>query len=206
LRNWKLEAQIDKSTTPFETEKLQERLAKFIGGVALVHVGGNTETEMKEKKDRVDDALHATKCALEDGIVPGGGVALLYAREAITEVKADGSDFNFGKRLVYKICSKPFEQILINAGYDAEEIYPINQEIGKAGDVGTNPWFGFNIKTEEIVNMKEAGILDPTKVTCSALSNASSIASTILLTECVIVDKPEDKKEDGAYDPSQMMM
>jgi len=201
-----LEAQIDKSTTPFETEKLQERLAKFIGGVALVHVGGNTETEMKEKKDRVDDALHATKCALEDGIVPGGGVALLYAREAITEVKADGSDFNFGKRLVYKVCSKPFEQILINAGYDAEEIYPINQEIGKAGEAGTNPWFGFNIKTEEIVNMKEAGILDPTKVTCSALVNASSIASTILLTECVIVDKPEDKKEDGAYDPSQMMM
>ena len=201
-----LEAQIDKSTTPFETEKLQERLAKFVGGVALVHVGGNTETEMKEKKDRVDDALHATKCALEDGIVPGGGVALLYAREAITQRGTDGSDFNFGKRLVYKVCSKPFEQILINAGYDAEEIYPINQEIGKAGEAGTNPWFGFNIKTEEIVNMKEAGILDPTKVTCSALSNASSIASTILLTECVIVDKPEDKKEDGGYDPSQMMM
>jgi chaperonin GroEL len=201
-----LEAQIDKSTTPFETEKLQERLAKFIGGVALVHVGGNTETEMKEKKDRVDDALHATKCALEDGIVPGGGTALLYAREAITERGTDGSDFNFGKRLVYKVCGKPFEQILINAGYDAAEIYPINMEIGKAGEAGTKPWFGFNIKTEEIVNMKEAGILDPTKVTCSALKNASSIASTILLTECVIVDKPEDKKEDGGYDPSQMMM
>lgn len=201
-----LEAQIEKSTTPFEMEKLQERLAKFVGGVALVHVGGNTEAEMKEKKDRVDDALHATKCALEEGIVPGGGTALLYAREAITEVKADGSDFNFGKRLIYKVCGKPFEQILTNAGYDSEEIYPINQEIGKAGNVGTNPWFGFNIKTEQIVNMKEEGILDPTKVTCNALKNASSIAGTILLTECVIIDKPEDKKEDSGYDPSQMMM
>jgi chaperonin GroEL len=146
--------QIDLSTTPFETEKLQERLAKFVGGVSIVHVGGNTETEMKEKKDRVDDALQATKAALLDGIVPGGGSALLYAREGITNDKTDSSDFNYGKNVVYRSCGKPFEMILKNAGYQESEIYPINQEIGKMGEAGAKPWFGFNIKTEEIINMK----------------------------------------------------
>ena len=198
-----LEKQIANSTTPFETEKLQERLAKFVGGVALVHVGGNTETEMKEKKDRVDDALHATKCALEEGIVPGGGIALLYAREAITETSTDSSDFNYGKKIVYKACGKPFEQILLNAGYAESGIYPINMEIGKAGEMGTKPWFGFNIKTQSIVNMKEAGIIDPHLVTKTALKSASSIAGTILLTECIVVDKPGDKKDAG-FDPSMM--
>ena len=198
--------QIDNAVTPFEIEKLQERLAKFTGGVALVHVGGNTETEMREKKDRVDDALHATKCALDEGIVSGGGTALLYAREAITELYADGVDFNFGKKLVYKVCGKPFEQILINAGYTAEEIYPINMEIGRSGDVGTNPWFGFNIKTQEIVNMKESGILDPLKVTKNALTNGASVAGTILLTETVITDKPDGKKPEQGFDPSMMGM
>lgn len=198
-----LEKQIANSTTPFETEKLQERLAKFVGGVALVHVGGNTEAEMKEKKDRVDDALHATKCALEEGIVPGGGIALLYAREAITESATDSSDFNYGKKIVYKSCGKPFEQILLNAGYAESGIYPINMEIGKAGEMGTKPWFGFNIKTQSIVNMKEAGIIDPHLVTKTALKSASSIAGTILLTECIVVDKPGDKKDAG-FDPSMM--
>ena len=198
--------QIDTAKTPFEIEKLQERLAKFTGGVALVHVGGNTETEMREKKDRVDDALHATKCALDEGIVSGGGTALLYAREAISEVGADTDDFNFGKKLVYKVCGKPFEQILINAGYTPEEIYPINMEIGKSGDAGTNPWFGFNIKTQEIVNMKESGILDPLKVTKNALTNSASIAGTILLTETVITDKPDNKKPEQGFDPSMMGM
>ena len=197
-----LEAQIDKSTTPFETEKLQERLAKFIGGVALVHVGGNTETEMKEKKDRVDDALHATKCALEDGIVPGGGVALLYARENVSFDVSTSDDFIYGQNIVYKSCGKPFEQILTNAGYDQVDSIILSRQL-RDGDA---KWNGYNIKTKSIVDMKEAGILDPTKVTRNALINASSIAGTILLTECVIVDKPEDKKEDGAYDPSQMMM
>jgi len=195
--------QIDLSTTPFETEKLQERLAKFVGGVSIVHVGGNTETEMKEKKDRVDDALQATKAALLDGIVPGGGSALLYAREGITNDKTDSSDFNYGKNVVYRSCGKPFEMILKNAGYQESEIYPINQEIGKMGEIGTKPWFGFNIKTEAIINMKEAGIIDPHKVTRQALLNAASIAGTILLTECVVVDKPEDKK-DGGFDPSML--
>jgi len=200
-----LQAQIEKAQTPFEVEKLQERLSKFVGGVALVHVGGSTETEMKEKKDRVDDALHATQCALEDGIVPGGGSALLYARTGISYKKSDSDDFNYGKKLVYKACGKPFETILHNAGYAESEMYPINIDIWEASEVGSNPWFGFNIKTETIVNMKEAGIIDPQKVTKNALLNAASIAGTILLTECVVVDNPEDKKESG-MDPMMGMM
>jgi chaperonin GroEL len=196
-----LTSQIEKAATPFEMEKLQERLSKFVGGVALVHVGGNTETEMKEKKDRVDDALHATQCALEDGIVPGGGSALLYAREGITYSKDESDDFKYGKKLVYKACGKPFEVILHNAGYDERDMYPINLEIG----IGDGVWSGYNIKTETIVNMKEAGIIDPHKVTKNALMNAASIAGTILLTECTIVDTPEDKKESG-MDPMMGMM
>lgn len=196
-----LTAQLEKAATPFEMEKLQERLSKFVGGVALVHVGGSTETEMKEKKDRVDDALHATQCALEDGIVPGGGSALLYAREGITQTKKDGDDFNYGKKLVYKACGKPFETILKNAGYAEIDMYPINMQIGKAEGV----WSGYNIKTETIVDMKESGIIDPHKVTKNALMNAASIAGTILLTECTIVDTPEDKKESG-IDPMMGMM
>ena len=196
-----LTAQIEKAATPFEAEKLQERLSKFVGGVALVHVGGSTETEMKEKKDRVDDALHATQCALEDGIVPGGGSALLYAREGITYSKSESDDFKYGKKLVYKACGKPFETILHNAGYAESDMYPINMQIGKAKGV----WSGYNIKTETIVDMKVAGIIDPHKVTKNALMNAASIAGTILLTECTIVDTPEDKKETG-MDPMMGMM
>jgi chaperonin GroEL len=156
---------------------------------------------MKEKKDRVDDALHATQCALEDGIVPGGGSALLYAREGITYGKDASDDFNYGKKLVYKACGKPFEVILSNAGYAESDMYPIKLEIGISDEV----WSGFNIKTETIVNMKEEGIIDPHKVTKNALMNAASIAGTILLTECTIVDTPEDKKESG-IDPMMGMM
>ena len=196
-----LEAQIDKSTTPYEMEKLQERLAKFIGGVAIVHVGGNTETEMKEKKDRVDDALQATKAALIDGIVPGGGVALLYAREDIKKFNSVGSDdFKFGMEVVYRACGKPFEQILFNAGYSEADARMISLHDLKLAD---SEWAGYNIKTLEVVNMKEAGILDPHKVTKQALSNAASIAGTILLTEAVIVDAPEDKKG-GDFDMSAL--
>jgi len=195
-----LSTQIEKASTPFEMEKLQERLSKFVGGVALVHVGGSTETEMKEKKDRVDDALHATQCALEDGIVPGGGAALLYAREGITYLKKDSDDFNYGKTLVYKACGKPFETILTNAGYSQSDA----QIISTRDLDGMNIWNGYNIKTETIVNMKEAGILDPHKVTKNALINASSIAGTILLTECTISPNPEDKKDSG-MDPMMGM-
>ena len=198
-----LESQIDKSTTPYEMEKLQERLAKFIGGVAIVHVGGNTETEMKEKKDRVDDALQATKAALIDGIVPGGGVALLYAREDIKKFEpetAGSDDFKFGMEVVYRACGKPFEQILFNAGYSEADARMISLHDLKIAD---SEWAGYNIKTKEVVNMKEAGILDPHKVTKNALQNAASIAGTILLTEAVIVDAPEDKKG-GDFDMSAL--
>ena len=180
-----LTTQIDKSTTPYEKEQLQNRLAKFVGGVAIVHVGGNTETEMLEKKDRVDDALHATKAAIEEGIVPGGGAALLYARESI-------DNCNIGAGIVYKACGKPFEQILINAGHDSVEA----QMLGKYQLVnsGNDTWAGYDLKKDKIVNMKEAGIIDPTKVTRLALENAASVAGTVLLTECTLT---QDKSSDS---------
>ena len=181
-----IQSQIEKTTSSFEQEKLQERLAKFVGGVAIIHVGGMTETEMKEKKDRVDDALHATKAALEEGIVAGGGSAMIYAREAITRD-------NIGANIVYQACGKPFETILTNAGYSSTEAQMLGLKLDP-----TNTWVGYNLKTEAMVNMKEAGIIDPAKVTRTALENAASVAGTILLTECVIVDNPEDKKDDDA--------
>ena len=181
-----LQLQIEKTKPPFEQEKLQERLAKFIGGVAIVHVGGNTETEVKEKKDRVDDALQATKAAIEEGIVPGGGAALLYAREAISNRESVGG------RIVYKACSAPFMKILTNAGLTEQEAYYLINKLD-----GMDNWKGYNLKTEAFVDMKEAGIIDPTKVTRTAIENAASVAGTILLTECTIVDKPEDNKQDN---------
>jgi chaperonin GroEL len=192
-----LQAQIDKSLVPFEKEKLQERLAKFIGGVAIIHVGGNSELEMKETKDRVDDALHATKAAIEEGIVPGGGAALLYAREAITEKEVKfGSDTHIGKKIVYKACSSPFMKILTNAGYTEGECYGLINELS-----GDDNWKGYNIKTYQFVNMKKAGIIDPAKVTRNALENAASIAGTVLLTEAAVVeikDKNDNNNNAGA--------
>jgi chaperonin GroEL len=189
-----IQYQIEKATSSFEQEKLQERLAKFVGGVAVVHVGGLTETEMKEKKDRVDDALHATKAALEEGIVPGGGSALLYSREVISQE-------NIGARIVYQACGKPFEQILTNAGYSSVDAQMLAKEHLINSDNDT--WIGYNIKTESVVNMKEAGIIDPAKVTRTALENAASVAGTILLTECVVVDNPDSKDD---VDPMAGMM
>ena len=193
-----LQQQIEQANSPFEVEKLQERLAKFVGGVGIVHVGGLTETEMKERKDRVDDALQATKAAIEEGIVPGGGAALLYARGNI--LFADGED-NIGARIVHQACGKPFEQILTNAGYSSTDA----QMIGKYQlvDSGDDIWAGYNLKTEEVVNMKEAGIIDPAKVTRTALESAASVAGTILLTECVVVEDPDSKDE---VDPMAGMM
>ena len=189
-----LQVQIEKATSPYEKEKLQERLAKFIGGVAIVHVGGHTEAEMREKKDRVDDALQATKAALEEGIVPGGGAVLLHARNSI-----DVSDI--GSQIVYNACAAPFKKILSNAGYEQEDIYnAINSVTG--GDY----WEGWDLKTEDFVNMKEAGIIDPAKVTRIAIENAASVAGTILLTEAVVVDKPEEKKSEGGYGDMMGMM
>jgi len=191
-----LKTQLDKAQSPFEIEKLQERLAKFVGGVAIIHVGGNTETEMKEKKDRVDDALHATKAAIEEGIVPGGGMALLYASQVL--------DLNVntttGAFIVKKACRKPFIQILVNAGYDTTEA-----EILAAKLLDLPLGSGYNIKTKSIVNMKEEGIIDPTKVARTALQNAASVAGTVLLTECIISNEIEDKPQ-SQMDPMMGMM
>jgi len=192
-----IQQQIEKSTSSFEREKLQERLAKFTGGVAIVHVGGYTESEMRERKDRVDDALHATKAALEEGIVPGGGAALLYARNRVsTNCSKCSDDFKTGQRLVHQACGKPFLQILINAGYDPVEAEMIGKHKLTDSSDGSN-WSGYNIKTDKVVNMKEAGIIDPAKVTRTALENAASVAGTILLTECVVVDDPDNDKEEA---------
>ena len=191
-----LQKQIEKSQTPFETEKLQERLAKFVGGVAIIHVGGNTETEMKEKKDRVDDALHATKAAIEEGIIPGGGTALLYASSGL-EVNSTGA------AIVKQACAKPFNQILVNAGHEEVTATIIADGMINSGNDG---WLGYNIKTEETVDMKEEGIIDPTKVARTALQNAASVAGTVLLTECTVVNEPSDDKQQPQMDPMMGMM
>ena len=180
-----LQSQIEKSKTPYETEQLQNRLAKFVGGVAIIHVGGNTETEMIEKKDRVDDALHATKAAIEEGIVPGGGAALLYASNGL---KADST----GAQIVIQACAKPFNQILVNAGYDSVKGQILADKLCNSGN---DIWAGIDVESGETTNMKEAGVIDPTKVTRLALENAASIAGTILLTECTITQDKHSVEE-----------
>ena len=191
-----LQQQIDKATTPFEIEKLQERLAKFTGGVAIIHVGGNTETEMREKKDRVDDALHATKAAIEEGIVPGGGTALLYASSGL-------SARTTGAQIVISACAKPFNQILVNAGFDEVKGQILADNLVNSGN---DFWAGYDIKTEQTVNMKTAGIIDPTKVARTALQNAASVAGTVLLTECTVVEEPNEDSKQASVDPMMGMM
>jgi len=190
-----LQQQVGQATTPFETEKLQERLAKFVGGVAIIHVGGNTETEMKEKKDRVDDALHATKAAIEEGIVPGGGMALLYASR---DLKLSTT----GAIIVKRACRKPFNQILVNAGYDNTQAEILSAQLVNSN----NTWDGYNIKSEEVVDMKVAGIIDPTKVARTALQNAASVAGIVLLTECTIVNESSEDSKQPQLDPMMGMM
>ena len=185
-----LQFQIEKAQSPYEREKLQERLAKLVGGVAIIHVGGNTEAELKEKKDRVDDALNATKAAIEEGIVPGGGSALLHAREVL-------ENDSIGSKIVYEACGKPFEIILKNAGYSDQDIFYFRNKTSDLGHNENETWLGMNIKTEQITNMKEAGIIDPTKVTRIALESAASVAGTILLTEVVVVPQPEEKDKEN---------
>ena len=202
LRVEELKSQIDESSSNYEVENLQERLAAFIGGVAIVHVGGHTEVEMKEKKDRVDDALHATKAALEEGILPGGGIALLNASKYLTGIIGDIAvkDQQTGYDIVIQSIEKPFFQILENAGYsnvnagDVEELVLTSE-----GDT----WAGYDPRKEEVVNMLEAGIIDPTKVTRLALENAASVAGTMLITETVISNIKE--KESKGIDPNMMM-
>ena len=186
-----LQSQIENSTSPFETEKLQERLAKLVGGVAVIHVGGNTETEMREKKDRVDDALQATKAAIVEGIVPGGGLALLRASHSVNcEDSMTNNDQKIGCSIVKAALRKPFKQILENAG--VEDSSRIEFSVTSGEKLGT----GYNIKTGRFDDFLKTGIIDPTKVTRCALENAASIAGTILLTECTVVNKPEEKQEE----------
>jgi chaperonin GroEL len=186
-----LQAQIENSTSPFEVEKLQERLAKLTGGVAVVHVGGNTETEMRERKDRVDDALQATKAAIEEGIVPGGGLALLRAAHNVEcEVNMENNDQKIGCSIVKSALRKPFKQILNNAG--VEDASRIEFSVTSGSKIGT----GYNIKTGKFDDFLKKGIIDPTKVTRCALENAASIAGTILLTECTVVNKPQENEDE----------
>jgi chaperonin GroEL len=197
-----LKEQIDNTVSPYEIEILQDRLAKLIGGVAMIHVGGHTEVEMKEKKDRVDDALHATKAALQEGILPGGGIALLNASFHLTEhpLVAQHPDQEKGFNIIIKALQKPFKQILLNAGEPADIIEERVDYIYNNHD-----WTGFNPRTGEYVDMLEEGIIDPTKVTRLALENAASVAGTMLITECVITNiKPKDEQGAG-IDPSQFM-
>jgi chaperonin GroEL len=191
-----LQSQIENAASPFEMEKLQDRLGRMVGGVSIIHVGGYNETEMHEKKDRVDDALNATKAALEEGIVPGGGAALVYASETLNHKDASLSqDFCLGIDLVKQACYKPLEQILLNAGYSASVIY---ETINRILD-SENTWTGFDLKNESHIDMREAGIIDPTKVTRTALENAASVAGTVLLTECVVVEEPSEEKATPDY-------
>ena len=197
-----LKSQIDESSSNYEIENLQERLAAFIGGVAIVHVGGHTEVEMKEKKDRVDDALHATKAALEEGILPGGGIALLNASKYLTGIIGDISvqDQQTGYDIVIQSIEKPFFQILENAGYSNIAAGDVEESVlTSEGDT----WAGYDPRKEEIVNMLDAGIIDPTKVTRLALENAASVAGTMLITETVISNIKE--KENKGIDPNMMM-
>jgi chaperonin GroEL len=180
-----IKAQIETTTSDYDREKLQERLAKLAGGVAVLYVGAASEVEMKEKKDRVDDALAATRAAIEEGIVPGGGVALVRSSEALAKLEGANFDENTGIKIVARAIEEPLRVIVGNAGLEGSVIVAKVKE-GKAD-------FGFNAKTEEYCSMYEAGIIDPTKVTRVALENAASVASLLLTTEATIVELP--KKE-----------
>jgi chaperonin GroEL len=182
-----IRAQIDETTSDYDREKLQERLAKLVGGVAVIKVGAATETEMKEKKARVEDAMHATKAAVEEGIVPGGGVALLRSTKAVDAIKADG-DIKVGIQIVRRSLEEPLRQIAQNAGHEGAVV------VARVRD-SKNPEEGFNALTDEYENLVEAGVIDPTKVVRSALQNAASIASLLLTTEALVSEIPEEKEE-----------
>ncbi len=173
------------TTSSYDKEKLQERLAKLAGGVAVLYVGANSEVEMKEKKDRVDDALCATRAAIEEGVVAGGGITYVRALEAIADLKGDNADEDTGIKIVERAIEEPLRQIVINAGGEGAVVVQKVRE-GK-GD------FGYNARTDKYEDLREAGVIDPAKVARVALENAASIAGMFLTTECLIVDKPEDK-------------
>jgi chaperonin GroEL len=187
-----IKRQIDETTSDYDREKLQERLAKLAGGVAVINVGAATETEMKEKKARVEDALHATRAAVEEGIVPGGGVALLRASSVLADLEV-GGDEAIGAEIVRRAVSEPLRQLAANAGLEGSVI--VRDVLAKDGN------YGFNVATDEYVDMLKAGVIDPTKVTRSALQNAASIAGLLITTECLITDIPEKEPAGGGGDP-----
>tara|TARA_B100001939_G_scaffold341878_1_gene352110 strand:- start:101 stop:1543 length:1443 start_codon:yes stop_codon:yes gene_type:complete len=190
-----IRAQIEESSSDYDKEKLQERVAKLAGGVALIKVGAATEVEMKEKKARVEDALHATRAAVEEGIVPGGGVALLRTLKAVEKAKGDNPDQDAGIRILRRAVEEPLRQIVFNSG--AEPSVVVNEVLSKKGN------YGYNAATGEYGDMVEMGILDPTKVSRTALQNAASIASLMLTTEAAVADVPEEDDK-GAPDMSGM--
>lgn len=185
-----IKSQIENTTSDYDREKLQERLAKLSGGVAVLYVGAATEVEMKEKKDRVDDALHATRAAVEEGIVPGGGVAYVRAISALENLKGINEDETTGIQIIKRAVEEPLRQIVINSGIEGSIVVQKIKE--GSGD------FGFNARTEVYENLFAAGVIDPTKVTRVALENAASIAGMLLTTECVVADRPEPKSAAGA--------
>jgi chaperonin GroEL len=187
-----IRAQIEETTSDYDREKLQERLAKLVGGVAVIKVGAATETEMKEKKARVEDALNATRAAVEEGIVPGGGVAYLRTLPALDKLKLEG-DQQVGVNIVKKALEEPLKMIVFNAGHEGS--IAVEKVKGKKGA------FGFNARTDEYEDLIEAGVIDPTKVTRFALQNAASVASLMLTTQCMIADKPEEKSAMPAMPP-----
>jgi chaperonin GroEL len=187
-----IRAQIEETTSDYDREKLQERLAKLVGGVAVIKVGAATETEMKEKKARVEDALNATRAAVEEGIVPGGGVAYIRTLPALEKLKLEG-DQQVGVNIVKKALEEPLKMIVFNAGHEGS--IAVEKVKGKKGA------FGFNARTDEYEDLIEAGVIDPTKVTRFALQNAASVASLMLTTQCMIADKPEEKSAMPAMPP-----
>ncbi|CAI3222954.1 chaperonin GroEL [Desulfovibrio legallii] len=182
-----IRAQVEESTSDYDREKLQERLAKLVGGVAVVHVGAATEVEMKEKKDRVEDALNATRAAVEEGIVPGGGTALIRVGKVLGDIKPADDDELAGVNIVRRAIEEPLRQIAHNAGFEGSIVVEKVRQ-GKDG-------FGFNAATGEYEDLIKAGVIDPKKVTRTALQNAASVASLLLTTECAIAEKPEPKKD-----------
>ena len=179
-----IRTQVEDTTSDYDREKLQERLAKLVGGVAVVKVGAATESEMKEKKARVEDALHATRAAVEEGIVPGGGVALVRALKAIEDLKFE-DDRQYGVNIIRRAVEEPLRQIALNAGVDGSIVV----EKVKNGEGA----FGFNAATETYEDLVKAGVIDPTKVVRTALQNASSVASLMLTTEALVAEKPKKK-------------
>ncbi|MGO4387357.1 chaperonin GroEL [Microvirga sp. 2YAF29] len=184
-----IKAQIEETTSDYDREKLQERLAKLAGGVAVIRVGGATEVEVKEKKDRVDDALNATRAAVEEGIVPGGGVALLRAKDAVAKLTSENADVKAGIKIVLRALEAPIRQIAENAGVEGSIV------VGKINE-NKSATFGFNAQTEEFVDMLQAGIVDPAKVVRTALQDAASVAGLLVTTEAMVADAP--KRESGA--------